>query len=147
MHMLNEGRKAYLDFLSNLTPQILLFSIAFVIGSRLNFKQFDLSNTPLTLLFFLLLFLAILGMVANSLHFLDEYCQSISDLEQGVKKRIGDTSPGTGKRFTTVISEAWKLRKSLGVELIFSIAAVFVAMIGVLIWALLDSTDLLQKLD
>lgn len=37
------GRKPLLDFLRNLTPQILLLTVALIAGSKLNLEKFDIS--------------------------------------------------------------------------------------------------------
>jgi hypothetical protein len=39
------ARGPFLEFLRNLTPQIMLFSIAIVMSTKLDTNKFDLSNT------------------------------------------------------------------------------------------------------
>jgi hypothetical protein len=49
------GSKHYLDFLRNLTPQILLFAFVLMVGRKLNFNKLDFANSLPTLLFYVLL--------------------------------------------------------------------------------------------
>lgn len=61
------GRKPLLDFLRNLTPQILMLTVALVAGSKLNFNKFDLSiyGVMRTLPFAACLFVFVAALCAN----------------------------------------------------------------------------------
>lgn len=64
------ARKPYLDFLRNLSPQILISSLAWVLALKLDFTKFDFSNAPQTVLFFGFLFLFLYAIYANTSVFL-----------------------------------------------------------------------------
>lgn len=49
------GKEAYLSFIRNLTPQILLFSFVYITGRQLDFTKIDLNNIMPTALFYTLL--------------------------------------------------------------------------------------------
>lgn len=66
LQLLNGGRAHYLEFLRNLTPQIILFSITLLIGARLDFSRFDIGNWLPTTLFFFLFGSFALAFYANS---------------------------------------------------------------------------------
>ena len=73
MFILNEGRGAFLEFLRNLTPQILLLSLCFFMGSKLNFSQIDFNNSTPTFIFFVFLCLAILAGWVNASIFMERF--------------------------------------------------------------------------
>lgn len=73
MFILNKGRGAFLEFLRNLTPQILLLSLCFFMGSKLNFSQMDFNNSTPTFIFFVFLFLAILAGWVNASIFMERF--------------------------------------------------------------------------
>lgn len=66
LQLLNDGRVHYLDFLRNLTPQIILFSITILLILQLDFSRLDFNNIEQTLLFFVLLGSFLLAFYANS---------------------------------------------------------------------------------
>jgi len=73
MFILKEGRSAFLEFLRNLTPQILLLSLTIVVGNKLNPNEFDLKNWPQTLIFFSFLVMTLLSAIANVTLFIDKF--------------------------------------------------------------------------
>lgn len=73
MFILKEGRSAFLEFLRNLTPQILLLSLCFFMGEKLNFSKIDFNNFPATFIFLFFLFLAILAGWANASIFMEKF--------------------------------------------------------------------------
>lgn len=72
MHILNEGRSAFLEFLRNLTPQALILSIAIIAGMKLDFTRFNLSNTGPTLIFLSLILIWAMAVWSNSSIFLEK---------------------------------------------------------------------------
>lgn len=71
--LLGEGRGAFLEFLRNLTPQILLLSCAAFTGASLDLGKWDLSNLASTLLVVLCLALFAVSALANGLQFTEGY--------------------------------------------------------------------------
>ncbi|WP_157043413.1 hypothetical protein [Paraglaciecola sp. T6c] len=63
--IVRQGKRAYLDFLRNLTPQTLLFSFVIITGRQLDFSKIDLSNTMPTVLFYTLLLSFIVAVYCN----------------------------------------------------------------------------------
>lgn len=89
LQLLNNGREHYLNYLRNLTPQILIFSIVILAGRKLDFTRFDFNNFEATLLFFILLGSFMLAVYANSTIFY-EHCFSelkewIAELDASLK--------------------------------------------------------------
>ncbi len=146
MHIFEGGRKAFLEFLRNLTPQVVLLALAFAVGSRINFSKFDPGNLPTTVFFFALIGLAVLGMAANSINFLSEYCISLEKLDDAIKVRLG---PDRVARFDwagIVLVEAWKLKRSLAVEIVVALVTINTVMLGVVIGAIFQGAGFLKNI-
>ncbi len=65
IQLLNDGRAHYLEYLRNLTPQIIIFTILILMTTKLDFTRFDLNNWASTSLFYFLLGSFILAVYAN----------------------------------------------------------------------------------
>ncbi len=65
MSLFDHSRKPLLEFLRNLTPQVLLGSTARVLYERLDFRHWDISNWIPTLAFWGATAIALLAFVAN----------------------------------------------------------------------------------
>jgi hypothetical protein len=77
VYLLKEGRAAFLEFLRNLTPQILLLSLAFLVGSKLDFTRLDFSNTTPTVIFFIFVIIALMAGWANVTLLMDRFAPMI----------------------------------------------------------------------
>jgi hypothetical protein len=73
MHLLGVGRQAFLEFLRNLTPQILLLTLSLALWTQLNFRQFDISNWGSTLAFYSCVLTWLLAVIANMMQFIENY--------------------------------------------------------------------------
>lgn len=92
MEILGKGRVAFLEFLRNLTPQVLLLVASLSMWVRLDFTQFDLSNWPSTLIFYACLLTLVLAVIANMVQFIEAYFAAtmghIDDRMARVKRRL-----------------------------------------------------------
>jgi hypothetical protein len=86
MHLLGPGRAAFLEFLRNLTPMILLASISLVTWVQLDFKRIDLSNWILTAAFYVCTVTALLSLYANIAAFMDHGFISPLDLTRAARR-------------------------------------------------------------
>ena len=77
-------RTSFLDYLRNLTPQILLFSTAVFMGTRLDFNKIDLSNWLMSLVFLSALVLFIASLLANAYVFTESF-KSLPEIDQLLK--------------------------------------------------------------
>lgn len=73
MHLLGVGRQAFLEFLRNLTPQALLFTVMLLLWTQLDFTKFDASNWATTFAFYCCLATWILAVMANIAQFIEAY--------------------------------------------------------------------------
>lgn len=118
LQLLNGGRHFYLDFLRNLTPQIILLSVTWLVAAQLDFTRIDISNTGTTFLFFVVLGSFILAFWANSTLLYErcfaEWKQWYSELKESL------TAQGiTGfRRGTAKLHAIWKYRFVEFVEII-----------------------------
>lgn len=91
LQLLNGGRVFYLDFLRNLTPQIILLSFTLLVAIKLDFTSIDLNNFGPTILFYVLLCSFILAFYANSTLLYErcfgEWKRWFTDLENSLNTR------------------------------------------------------------
>lgn len=66
IELLKDARGPFLNFLRNLTPQVLLASLAWILMTKLDFGRVDLDNAIPTLGFFTFLAAFIAAFIANS---------------------------------------------------------------------------------
>lgn len=131
-----EARRAFLEFLRNLTPQILFLTMALVSSSNLELKEFDLSASGLwrTLPFALCIFIFLGSAMANVGLFIDSAVTSSPELD----KRAGEiksTDVSTWKRTWLLLFAAWKYNKSAFFQIILVMAICEVAFVVVYIVA------------
>lgn len=77
MLIFKEGQRPLLEFLRNLTPQVLLGTTALLLWVHLDFRRIDLSNWLSTLAFFFSVALFCLAFLANMNQFLDAMLENL----------------------------------------------------------------------
>jgi len=85
-------------------------------------------------------------MAANSINFLSEYCISLEKLDDAIKVRLG---PDRVARFDwagIVLVEAWKLKRSLAVEIVVALVTINTVMLGVVIGAIFQGAGFLKNI-
>lgn len=85
MYLVKEGRKDFLEFLRNLTPQVMIFSLVVISGVQLDFSTIDFSRTGLTIIFWILVLLFLTAFWANTSLFIDRAVES----RPSVKRAFG----------------------------------------------------------
>lgn len=130
MHILNAGRGAFLEFLRNLTPFILLTSISILTWARLDFGRIDLTNWALTLAFFGCAFIATLSFYANLSSFLDNAFSASPQLERGIRLLRSRGHRGS-QLLCGAIVLTFRCRKVLLFELLVAVLIVYVALFAV----------------
>ena len=121
MKILSEGRGPFLEFLRNLTPQVLLLAFALTIWVRLDFTSFDLSNWATTLAFYVCITTFVLAVIANMTQFLESYAslafRPIADRMIRIKAITQD--PRKRQRFLRKCLAHYKWSVVLHVAIIF----------------------------
>lgn len=105
------GRKPLLDFLRNLTPQIIMLTIALVAGSKLDLGKFDLSLAGLkrTLPFAMCLLVFFISLIANLSTFLEESLEEFKGNKASATVAMEDV--GGAKRIWALLVNAWSNHK------------------------------------
>lgn len=134
---LRDIRGPYLNFLRNLTPQILLASLAWVWATKLDFEKADFSNSAPTLAFFAFLLLFGFSVYSNISLFLAEAFPGLMPWvrEQELElKTAGVAKLSILKQLVAVVMRERKLEIALVflavVMLEFVLAGVLVSSIG-----------------
>lgn len=125
MFILDEGRAAFLDFLRNLTPQVLLLSLTFVVGAKLDLGKFDTSNWAQTLVFLSFLVTAVLAGWANTTLFISKF----APLEQ-LRHDADFVGPRLQRTWRTIFTYTWTKKRYL-LELVFAILLIELIVVAI----------------
>jgi hypothetical protein len=141
MMIFGYARGPFLEFLRNLTPQILLFSIAIIMGTKLDLMKFDLSNTWSTMLFITFMGTFFAAAIANMFMFIEGACRSIEEIDEKSKRLHSDGI--TGLAYTKELGvQLFKKSKVLFIELAVVMLIVQVGFLAVTISSIQAATNL-----
>lgn len=129
MHILGAGRAAFLEFLRNLTPMVLLASIAFVTWAQLDFYRVDLGNWKTTLVFWICFTTAALSVAANLAGFLEKSIAFPLGLERGIR-RLRLRGHSDARLAVALFRLALRAKPAVVVEGVLAIVVVYGAMIA-----------------
>ena len=135
------ARGPFLEFLRNLTPQILLLSIAIIMGTKLDFTKFDLSNTWNTMPFILVVGTFFAAAIANMSMFIEGSCRSIEEIDEQSKRLHSEGVKGLAhlKKLGTLL---FKKSKVLFFEVVVALLIVQVGFLAVFISSIQAATNL-----
>lgn len=128
--LLNQGQRPLLEFLRNLTPQVLLASTALLLWVRLDFRRFDPANWPSTSAFFLCLALLLLAFFANMNQFLDALLESLNPYAR-VARRLRKRGVGPNAAACGSLRVMLRQRPTLFLDLVVSVAIINIALIAI----------------
>lgn len=122
MKILGKGRPLFLEFLRNLTPQILLLAFGLTLWVRLDFHHFDFRNWFNTVVFYACALTFLLAISANIIQFIEGYAgvafESVDARMAKARRRVD----GYGLRlcflYRTVKREKWSILANVGLTLI-----------------------------
>jgi len=125
------GRKPLLDFLRNLTPQILFLAFALIAGSKLDLTKFDPSyeGVKRTLLYAVFMFVFFASVLANLTTFLEESLAVYSKKDSAPSNAL-DQTQGL-RRIWALFVEVRKNHKLAVVRMILVMAVAEGAMCAV----------------
>ena len=132
-----EGRKAFLEFLRNLTPQVLFLTIALISGSKLDLTKFDFSGSGFWNAFpFAMCLMVFFGAaIANIGLFIENAVTSNPALDREVEE-IKSTTISAWKRTWLCLCAAWKHNKPAFVQIILALAICEIAFVVVFVIAI-----------
>ncbi len=135
MLLLNQGQRPILEFLRNLTPQVLLASIALLLWAQLDFGRFDWGNWLLTLAFFLSAALAVLAFLLNMNQFIDSLLDTLEPYQR-VARRLRRKNVSARKASFGTLRVMFRKQPSLLADFIASVAIIEVSLLVVVFAAL-----------
>jgi hypothetical protein len=112
------NRKAFLEFLRNLTPQILFLTMALILGTRIDLSKFEFSFAGAINFFpFGMCMVIFFGsFIANITLFLDSAITSTENLDKQVEM-IANQKINSLKKSWLLIKAAWKFNKPVFLKL------------------------------
>lgn len=146
--LFGETRAAFLEFLRNLTPQILLFSIASILASRLDLNRFSFvwADVMNTLPFLSVLFIFFAAAAANTSLFIEKAATS-ADWAKAKSIELQKEGVKGGKLAVALLKALCKENKTAFVEILLVLAVAQVGLAVVLIMSIPTATELLQQLN
>jgi hypothetical protein len=132
MHILGLGRAAFLEFLRNLTPMVLMASIALLTWAQLDFRRVDLSNWLLTMAFYVCALTAALSLCANTSAFLDNAFVPPLGLERA-GRRLKRRGHSKVTLFRAMVTLTWRVKPAVFLEGVMALLVVYASLfVGVL---------------
>jgi ABC-type multidrug transport system permease subunit len=139
------GRAAFLEYLRNLTPQILIITAAIIFGSDLDINRFDLSNTKASLPFVLAMATFFAAAIANMLNFFESSATSLNDVNSVSAKLL--RRGFNGWRLARAVTEyIRRRRKILFLEIGIPFVIVQVGFLVVLFSSFVTATNIYKSL-
>lgn len=133
--LLVDLRIHFLEFLRNLTPQVIIFSLVFLVARNLDFTKFDISNAPATLLFFILLAIGVYSVWANSTIFFERAMLGKLPFKRSARLLRYRGFSGVSLIFVN-LKFAYRVRKLLFLELVLCMIIVQIGVVLVSVLAL-----------
>lgn len=132
-----EGRKALLEFLRNLTPQIIFLTLALLFGSKLNLNkfQFTIEGVSNFIPFFMSLIVFFGASMANITTFIDSAITSNESLNKEIEAIKGQNLKAL-RRTWNLICAAWKHNKSAFFQLVLALVVAEASFVAVFILAI-----------
>lgn len=141
--ILSKLKEPFLEFLRNLTPQILLLSIALVQSTKLDLKKFDVTNFWGTLPFLLVIAVFIAAMLANMFVFMEKSVKSIQVVDSRSQELHAQNIKGT-QHLSELFKTLWSVKKALAIELIAVALVIEIGMSAVFIGAIPAASTLYE---
>ena len=129
---IGNGRAAFLEFLRNLTPQVVFLTLALIVSLKINFQVFqpDLEGLKTILPFAICILVFFASFIANTTKFIESAISSNEELDKEVKA-IYENKLGFWKKISLIFQATLKLNKKVFIEIIlciiFSYAGFYVA--------------------
>jgi hypothetical protein len=127
MHILGSGRGAFLEFLRNLTPAILMASISFLMWFQLDFRRVNLSNWVYTMAFYICAFTAVLAFLANMSAFLDNAFVPPLVLDRAIR-RLKLRGHSNSKVVRAMVTLVWRVKPMVFLEVVVAVVVVYSAL-------------------
>jgi hypothetical protein len=144
LRLSGKGSKYYLEFLRNLTPQIFLFTFTVVIGDKIDFTQFDLSNWRETLIFYVLLIAFWIAFIGNIKQLFEGCYGDIQSWGKKISAKANRTRQLIFLRFFFYIVAAIRMRWIVFIEIIFFVILLQIALAMIIIASISSAVSILK---
>jgi hypothetical protein len=138
MYILNDGRNSYLNFLRNLTPQILILTLLVISGSKLDWNKLSSDNLVGNFLFWGLVFIFTTAAWANSADFLEDAVEYLKKKKPSIDNEY-KTKTIFGKMKFISRHHTW-----LFVQMLIALFIVEIGLVGVVIVGIGNATAFLK---
>jgi len=138
-------RAALLEFLRNLTPQVLLLTCAFFLGSQLDWSTVRLTTggLGLTFAFWMCGVLWLAAFMANLTRFLESAVSSTEELDIAAE-RIRRSDGGTMSKLRSVLIAAWRHNKRGLFQAAVVVLFAYASILPVILMAVHGASSLLK---
>lgn len=143
MYILREGRTAFLDFLRNLSPQVLLLTIAAISSHKLTFTCCYASNAKLTFLAICFYFVWGAAVWANTSLFIKN-CLVPAKTFDDESRMLAYAGVRGWRNTRAVLVFAWKNERSIFLEILIIAVVVEIALVMVMLTAIASANNLLK---
>jgi hypothetical protein len=145
MHIFNEGRAPFLEFLRNLTPQAVLLSFAIVAGHKLRPTCCYPENAEQSLIFLCFLSIWFAAVWANSSLFIEKYLVSVKRIDRAAKLLVRKGVTGF-RNLGALLIYALRKQRMVFVEAVVVFVVVEFGLVAVAISAITSATALMNLL-
>jgi hypothetical protein len=143
MYILKEGRKSFLEFLRNLTPQVMIFTIVLLVSAKLDLQKFDHSNLKQSSIFFLLLAIWLCAVIANTKEFLGGARVNFKPIDDKSKELLRQGYKNIAWQLR-ICKYIWQEHKTLFIELFLVLAVAELGVVAVLITSIKSAERMLR---
>ena len=145
MHIFQAGRGSFLEFLRNLTPQVLIFSIGIVAGYKLEPTCCYPENLKQTCIFICFISIGFAAIWANCSLFIENYLISFKRIGRASKLLNSLGVSGT-RNLHALIKHTWRKRRIVFIELVIVFVLVEFGLVVVLFTAVSTSVSVLKTI-
>lgn len=132
MFIFGKGKRALLDFLRNLSPQVVLIALCLVLWAQLDFRRFDLKNWAVTLSFYLCVFVLAAAMWANLSVFIDESLEVVGRYQR-ISRLMARRNASRWRVIGQVLHTMWRFDKGLFADFVISVIVINAGLLLVII--------------
>jgi hypothetical protein len=141
-HILTDGRAPFLEFLRNLTPQVILLAVGLRLGAKLHPFNWDPSNWQATSLFIVVIAIWLAAVYANTTTFIEKYLEAASKPIEDESKRLFKDGVNGPRHIWEIMKFSFKNQKSIFFEMIILVGTIEVGLLASVVMAIQQGSQL-----
>ena len=142
----SDARAPFLEFLRNLTPQILLFAMALVMRGKISEQPANEKPIFLWIFFFSFIFTFLAANIANMAMFFEKACVA-SSFNKKESQRLSEEGVHGFTHMARLFSALWKESKLAFVEVVFVGIVIELSFLAVVIAAVPTASNVLAAME